>query len=119
MGKKGRKLSKQIVEKSQIPNTLEYSEIVARSSHFNPVIMVISARDFEGKKYNLPSFSDPTSYLVVEKKYKGKNVKFAELPGLWNGGMAYWNSVFIEVPDTVFSPVKSIIDLLRPEHLSS
>jgi hypothetical protein len=53
---------------------------------------------------------------VVEKNYGGQVVKFAELPGLWNGGMANWNSIFVEVPDTVFSPVKSILDLLRPDH---
>jgi hypothetical protein len=114
--KKDGKISKQIVEKSQIPDIKSNQDIIALSTHFNPVIMVISSISLDGVKYNLNEFADHSNYLVVEKNYGGQVVKFAELPGLWNGGMANWNSIFVEVPDTVFSPVKSILDLLRPDH---
>ncbi len=114
--KKNGRVSKQIVEKSQIPNDQLNANLLAQSTHFNPVIMVVSTRDFNGDKFNLELFADQSNYLIVEKNYKGHEIKFAELPGLWNGGMANWNSIFVEVPDTVFSPVKSLIDLLRPEH---
>ena len=82
-------------------------------------VVVVSTRDFNGDKFNLELFADHSSYLIVDKSVKGHEIKFAELPGLWNGGMANWNTIFVEVPDTVFSPVKSLIDLLRPEHLGS
>lgn len=110
-------ISKQIVEKSQIPDNKSNRTIISQSTHFNPVIMVVSNRSLTGEKYDLESFADHSSYLIVEKNYKGQEIKFAELPGLWNGGMANWNSIFVEVPDTVFSPVKSLMDLLRPDHM--
>jgi hypothetical protein len=114
--KKNGRVSKQIVEKSQIPSDPINEALLSQSTHFNPVIMVVSNKDFNGKKFNLELFADQSSYLIVEKNFKGQEIKFAELPGLWNGGMANWNSVFVEVPNTVFSPVKSLIDLLRHDH---
>lgn len=115
--RKDGEISKQIVEKSQIPENKSNADLIAKSTHFNPVMMVVSNIGFNGNKYNLEKFADHSNFLVVEKYVNGELIKFAELPGLWNGGMAYWNSVFVEVPDAVFSPVKSVMDLLRPEHL--
>lgn len=117
--KKDGKLSKQIVEKSQIPDNESNRNIIALSTHFNPVIMVVSSVSLGGEKLNLEEFADHSNYLIVDKNYGGQNIKFAELPGLWNGGMANWNSIFVEIPDTVFSPVKSILDLLRSDHLGN
>jgi hypothetical protein len=61
-------------------------------------------------------YSDPDNYFIVNKKYRGKEICFTELPGLWNGSMAHWNSLFIEIPSTTFSPVKTILDLLEASH---
>ncbi len=113
------KLSKQIVEKSQIPDNELNRNIISLSTHFNPVIMVLSSVSLGGEKLNLEQFADHSNYLIVDKNYEGQNIKFAELPGLWNGGMANWNSVFVEIPNSVFSPVKSILDLLRSDHIGN
>jgi len=109
--------SLQIVESSQInlSDPLQ-KEIMNKSTHFNPVDLVCGVRNREGKKYNLSEFTDPATGFIAEKSAGGHPLKAQELPGLWNGAMADWNTIFVEVPVVTFTPVKTINDLLRPEH---
>lgn len=107
--------SKQIVEKVQIsPND---AAIVEQSSHFNPVFIALSKTDAFGEALDLSQFIDDSKYMVVKKPFKAGEVVYRELPGLWNGSMHHWNSVFVEIPKAVFSPVKSVFDLLDDAHL--
>ena len=109
--------SLQIVEKAQI-NTSDPQQkaILEQSTHFNPVDLVISIKDFEGKKFNLKEFVNEQAAFITEKSYEGRPVKVYERPGLWNGAMDDWNTIFVEVPLKTFSPVKTVTDLLKPEH---
>jgi hypothetical protein len=116
---KNGQLSKQIIEKSQISNNEEQLKILGESSHFNPVMLVASVKDYEGLKFDLETFCDQDSFFVVDKTQEGRKIKYIEKPGLWNGSMANWLTVFVEVPSEVFSPVKSILDLLEPAHLQN
>ena len=110
-------LSLQIVESSQIDfNDAEQKEIVQGSTHFNPVDLVCAVRNFRGDPFNLLEFIDPATGFITSKSKDGKELKAQELPGLWNGAMADWISVFVEVPLITFNPVKTINDLLRPQH---
>ena len=111
-------VTKQIVEKAQISNNPEQYKQMVQSTHFNPVMMVLCIFDLDGNKIDLSQFSDDGKYFVVSKNQKGKQVRFVELPGLWNGGMANWNTLFIEVPNETFSPVKTVLDLLNEPHLA-
>jgi len=107
----------QIVEQSQINmNDPEQRKIFESSTHFNPVDIVCYVRDFKGNKFDLEQFVDPRAGIITEKTYKGKPIKVLELPGLWNGSMADWITVFVEVPSTTFNPVKEVFDLLKPMH---
>jgi hypothetical protein len=109
--------SLQIVETSQIDLTDdEQKEILNNSTHFNPVDLVCGVRNRKGRKYNLLKYTDPATGFIAEKSAGGYPVKAQELPGLWNGAMANWNTLFVEVPVETFTPVKTINDLLRPEH---
>ena len=109
--------SLQIVESAQIDkDDPEQETIFGRSTHFNPVDLVCGTKDFQGNKFDLFDFTDPNRGFITEKSFKGKTIKAMELPGLWNGGMADWNTIFIEVPLVTFNPVKTVIDLLKPEH---
>lgn len=110
-------VSKQIVEKAQIKE--EQLALMQESSHFNPVFLVLSKSDSRGNKLDLNDFKDDTKYFVVEKSHKGKLIKYRELPGLWNGSMSRWNTIFLEIPSSVFSPVKTVLDLIKPAHLAS
>jgi hypothetical protein len=110
-------LSLQIVESSQVDPLLSEQQAIWRSStHFNPVDLVCGLKDFQGKPFNLKEFSDPDTGIISQKSHEGRELKALELPGLWNGVMANWNTLFVEVPHITFNPVKTIIDLLRPEH---
>ena len=109
-------ISKQIIEGIQIPKTPEQKEIVQNSSHFNPVFLVVCKTDVEGNRLNIMKFRDDETYFVVEKSHKGIPIKYRELPGLWNGSMSNWNTVFVEIPSAVFSPVKTVLDLNNPAH---
>jgi hypothetical protein len=109
-------ISKQIVEKSQISMLGEQYRLMVQSTHFNPVIMALNIKDFEGNVFDLSQFKDDSKYFVVEKNNKGEKVKFVELPGLWNGSMAHWNTIFVEIPSNCFSPVKNVLDLLNYAH---
>jgi hypothetical protein len=111
------RVSLQIVETSQIdPSSSEQQKILGRSTHFNPVFMACGLRDRIRRQYDLSQHIDPDSVIFSSKSFEGSELKALERPGLWNGSMADWNTVFVEVPVTVFNPVKTITDLLRPEH---
>jgi len=107
----------QIVEKAQINlSDPEQISIWNSSTHFNPVDIVCGVRDYAGQPFDLQKFVNHDSGLIAVKSIGGKTVKALELPGLWNGSMAGWITLFVEVPITTFTPVKTIYDLLRPEH---
>ncbi|HDS06483.1 MAG TPA: DUF4301 family protein [Bacteroides sp.] len=111
-------ISLQIVEASQIDlDDPEKAAILKQSTHFNPVDLVCSTRDFRGEKYQLTRFVDPSTGFISEKSLGGKPLKALERPGLWNGAMARWLTLFVEVPVETFSPVKTVFDLMREEHL--
>jgi hypothetical protein len=86
------------------------------ATHFNPVDLVCGVRDYRGKPFHLADFIDPQAGLISLKSKGDQKLKALELPGLWNGAMAHWNTVFVEVPLSTFNPVKTILDLLRTEH---
>ncbi len=109
-------VKKQIVEKAQIGSSQDQYNHMIKSTHFNPVMMVLSYRQDNGENYNLKDFSDESKYFIVQKKQQGKNIRFMELPGLWNGAMSSWLTIFVEVPNETFSPVKTVLDLLNPAH---
>ena len=107
----------QIVESSQIDlENPDKAAMVAQSTHFNPVDLVCSIRDFRGEPFNLTQFVDHNTGFISEKSVGGRELKALELPGLWNGAMAHWLTLFAEVPVETFSPVKTVFDLMREEH---
>ena len=109
--------SLQIVESSQVDDDDPIqAEILSSSTHFNPVDLVCGVRDYLGNPFNLTEYADYDSGFITMKSSQGKELKAMELPGLWNGSMAFWTTVFVEVPLSTFNPVKSVNDLLRPEH---
>ncbi len=109
--------SLQIVESSQIDkNDPKSQEIVAKATHFNPVDLVCDVTDCEGNKFDLRKFTDPMTGFISHKSKNGKTLKSIERPGLWNGAMSDWNTIFVEVPIETFSPVKTVLDLLREQH---
>jgi hypothetical protein len=109
-------LSKQIVEKSQISNKSDQLGILIKSTHFNPVEIVCAPIDYKNNKFNLDQFMDDNQYFIVNKTDKGQEVRFIEKPGLWNGGMAHWTTLFYQIDSACFSPVKTVLDLLKPLH---
>lgn len=107
----------QIVEKAQINANDELQmAIVKEATHFNPVDIVCGIRDYKGNKFNLSQFVDSKSGFISSKSQNGKSLKSLELPGLWNGAMAKWNTALVEVPLKTFNPVKTVVDLLNKEH---
>lgn len=110
-------VSLQIVESSQVDSqNPQQLEILKRATHFNPVDLVCGIKDYKGKKFDLKQFVDVESGFIVEKSKKGQIIKAYELPGLWNGAMAKWITVFVQVPLLTFNPVKTVNDLLKPAH---
>jgi len=110
-------VSLQIVESSQIDlEDPEKEKIVQGSTHFNPVDLVCSLRDYRGDKFKLSHFVDHNTGFISEKSLGGKSLKALELPGLWNGSMAGWLTLFVDVPMETFTPVKTVFDLGRKEH---
>lgn len=106
--------SLQIAESSQIaPADLP---LMQSATHFNPVDLVCGVRDSKGRKFDLRRYTDPSTGFISSKSSGGRELRAQELPGLWNGAMADWNTVFVDVPVTTFSPVKVVQDLLRPQH---
>lgn len=109
--------SPQILESNQVdPNNEAYMKMMASATHFNPVDLVCYIKDIHGKKFDLPSYVDPATGFISSKSSHGKELRAMELPGLWNGAMSDWNTVFVEVPISTFNPVKTVNDLLRPAH---
>jgi len=109
--------SLQIVESSQMDlSNASQNDILIGSTHFNPVDLVCWIKDKDGKRFNLKEYVDPGTAFISEKSQKGETLKVLEHPGLWNGSMADWITIFVEVPMATFSPVKTINDLLRPQH---
>ncbi|HUP41983.1 MAG TPA: DUF4301 family protein [Thermoanaerobaculia bacterium] len=113
-------VSAQIVERSQIDERVPGQvRVFNASTHFNPVDLACAVRDFKGEPYDLPRYVDETAVFIAEKSHEGRPLLALERPGLWNGAMAGWNTAFVEVPETTFSPVKTVFDLLREEHQAS
>ena len=114
---KNGEISLQIVESSQIDHdNYQQSKIANEATHFNPVDVVCSTRDYRGGKFDLNEYVDEDTSFIANKTKDGKELKALELPGLWNGGMAHWNTIFVEVPVETFNPVKTVADLLKPSH---
>ncbi|NWG28596.1 MAG: DUF4301 family protein [Ignavibacteriaceae bacterium] len=115
-GDKG-ELTKQIVETAQVDlSDRNQVSILENATHFNPVDIACGVKDYKGNNFDLQKFSNPETGLITKKSKDGKDLKALELPGLWNGGMYYWLTVFVEVPKITFNPVKEVNDLLKPEH---
>lgn len=109
--------SLQILESSQIDlSKPEMKELLNSSTHFNPVDLVCAVKDYKGNKFDLTRYVDKNTGFISLKSKSGKDLKALELPGLWNGAMADWNTIFVEVPIETFNPVKTVNDLLRKEH---
>lgn len=110
-------VSLQILESSQIDKSnAEYMKMFTEGTHFNPVDLVCAVRNYKGERFNLPDYVDRTTGFISSKSKNGKELKALELPGLWNGAMSDWNTVFVEVPLSTFNPVKTVNDLLREQH---
>ncbi|WP_375447647.1 DUF4301 family protein [uncultured Fibrella sp.] len=110
-------LSLQVVESAQVDmDDPQQKTLFEQATHFNPVDLACSLKNRQGQKYNLPNFRDPLTGFITAKSKDGKDLKAQELPGLWNGAMADWNTLFVEVPLITFNPVKTVNDLLRAEH---
>ncbi|CAM3903451.1 DUF4301 domain-containing protein [Flavobacterium sinopsychrotolerans] len=112
-------ISLQIVESSQVDLSNENQKIILNdATHFNPVDLVCGIKNYKKEKFDLAQFVDNNSGFIVAKNVAGKNIKGYELPGLWNGAMANWLTVFVQVPLITFNPVKTVNDLLKPAHQS-
>lgn len=110
-------ISLQILESSQIDTANEeYVKMFKNGTHFNPVDLVCAVKDYKGNKFDLRKYVDPQTGFISNKSKDGKELKALELPGLWNGSMSDWNTIFVEVPLGTFNPVKTVNDLLRPQH---
>lgn len=109
--------SLQILESSQIDkNNEQYMKYFTEGTHFNPVDLVCAVKDYQGNAFNLPEYVDRTTGFISQKSKSGKELQALELPGLWNGAMSDWSTVFVEVPLGTFNPVKTVNDLLREQH---
>lgn len=112
-------VSLQILESSQIDSAnADAMRMFREGTHFNPVDLVCGLRNYQGQPFHLPDFVDPATGFISSKSKNGRTLKALELPGLWNGAMSRWNTIFVEVPLSTFNPVKTVNDLLRPEHQS-
>ena len=110
-------VSLQILESSQIDtNNAEYMKMFTQGTHFNPVDLVCAVKDYKGQPFHLPDYVDKTTGFISSKSKGGKELKALELPGLWNGAMSDWSTIFVEVPLGTFNPVKTVNDLLREQH---
>jgi hypothetical protein len=112
-----RGITLQIVESAQVaPDDARQQELFRRGTHFNPVFLACALRDHRGDPHDLARFVDPAMAIFTRKSHAGRELLALERPGLWNGAMSGWNTRFVEVPLAVFNPVKTVNDLLRPEH---
>jgi len=108
--------SRQIIEQSQISNEKSQKEILNSSTHFNPVELVCSVKNYQNQKFNLTDYKNDEQYFIVHKTHLGKPIRYIEEPGLWNGAMEHWITLFYEIDGDCFSPVKTILDLMQPLH---
>jgi hypothetical protein len=109
--------SPQIVETAQFnPEDQLQVSLIDTATHFNPVDIVCITKDYNGNYFDLHKFKDPDTGFISNKSKNGRELKALELPGLWNGGMSDWNTIFVEVPLITFNPVKTVNDLLKEEH---
>ena len=109
--------SLQIVESAQINlKDSKQEEILKNATHFNPVDLICGIKNYKGEKFDLEKYVDHNAAFITNKTKNGKALKALELPGLWNGSMAHWNTIFVEVPISTFNPVKTVNDLLKPPH---
>ena len=109
--------SPQILESAQFDMSKpESAELIKSGTHFNPVDLVCYIKDYKGNKFNLKKYVDKQTGLISEKSKSGTTIKALELPGLWNGSMSDWNTIFVDVPLATFNPVKTVNDLLRVQH---
>lgn len=110
-------ISLQIIESAQIDSdNKEQLDVLQNATHFNPVDLVCGIKNYKGEKFNLKEYVDYKAAFITMKSKDGINIKALELPGLWNGSMAFWNTIFVEVPLATFNPVKTVNDLLKPAH---
>jgi hypothetical protein len=110
----------QIVETGHVDKSSpEQMAVWSSAGYFNPVDIVCCTKNYRGQKFDLAGYVNPDAYLISRKNEKGHSLKALESPGLWNGSMAYWNTVFVELPVISFNPVKTVYDLLRPEHINT
>lgn len=110
-------ISLQIVESAQIDKKNKTQKrILKNATHFNPVDLVCGIKNYKGEKFDLNKYVDPKTAFITMKTKTGKDLKALEIPGLWNGSMAYWNTIFVEVPLITFNPVKTVTDLLKAAH---
>lgn len=113
----GKTIAPQILESTQIDmNNVENVDMMKNAGYFNPVDLVCYLKRADGTSYHLPDYVDPQTGFISEKSAGGRDLRALELPGLWNGAMSDWNTVFVEVPASTFNPVKTVNDLLRPAH---
>jgi hypothetical protein len=109
--------SRQIVEQSQVnPDSESQQKLFASGTHFNPVDLVCGVRDYQGNSFNLLEFVDSGTGFIGMKSHQGRPLKALEWPGLWNGGMAHWITIFVEIPRENFNPVKTFLDWLHSAH---
>ena len=117
---KAGRVSLQIVETSQMDLSKDnQKEILKDATHFNPVDIVCSTKDHKGEKFDLLEFVNKDRAFIANKSVNGQPIKALERPGLWNGAMEYWHTIFVEVPSSTFNPVKTVVDLLKPAHQNS
>jgi hypothetical protein len=110
-------VSLQIAETNQVDMKNMFQRTILESStHFNPVDIVCTTKDYKGRKFDLHQLIDHSTSFISKKSKDGQMIKAMELPGLWNGSMSDWNTIFVEVPIVTFNPVKTVADLIRPEH---
>ena len=110
-------ISLQIIESSQVDvQNTDQDRLFREATHFNPVDLICAVKNYKGQKYDLTKYTDPGTCFISHKSKDGKELKALELPGLWNGAMADWLTLFVEVPVETFNPVKTVNDLLRPQH---
>ena len=111
------RITPQIVEQAQVDSSNSRQVAIAgEATHFNPVILVCRLRSHRGDVYDLDSFVDPGTVFLSTKSHQGRPIRVLERPGLWNGAMSRWNTIFVEVPAAIFAPIKTVFDLLRPAH---
>ncbi len=117
MAEKNKTQTLQIVESAHVDKkSASQMKIWSQALYFNPVDIACCTKNYQGKIFDLKKYVNKDTYLITSKTEKGRKIKVQELPGLWNGSMHSWNTIFVELPLITFNPVKTVYDLLRPQH---